>query len=917
MEDVPPNPAPATNLPDPMAAVDDVFTHRANTILHVVPPGVLLNDASLDGGPARAVLFRPPIHGEVDLASNGGLSYHPPTNFIGEDSFQYVITSAGRTSPPASVRILVDRRNPEARPERYSIPAGSHFRLNGPGVLANDSSFEGARLSAEWIPVPIDGLELGSDGSIVFSPPTDFVGQVHLAYQPADEFVVGDPIVVTIDVHEGNLPPQAIEEEYALVPGMMELEVDPASGVLVNDLDPDNDSLRAELVSGPHHGKLELRSDGAFVYRPYTGSPGEDSFQYRCVDGLAASEAATVRIRYSNRPPEAEADTFEMEPAETLELPAPGILDNDSDPDGLQPVARLIQGPAHGELSLRPDGGFRYVPDPGFEGEDGFHYVASDGVAESPSTWVRIHVQPESTKAKPEPAFQPEAKTVPTKDPTLPGESRPAATPVYVEHTRRGTFKRWQNDEAPVKPSLWVVRRGSRLSVSVTLTTIGSGVQFPVDTPLLVRCRLVQGDPEKPMGIVLGGSDGATLSVDKSRYRATQTELTADNTLPDRVDLYDRVTLVWEFKEGSGPWHAVGRSHYRIATVLDEPIGRYRQAAVIYGCESGRGATDEAGFIKGLKQRLVDRSRPAKNAHGKVLGYYENWQTQARTSKALLEGGDGQCGAWGQFLVDTLRAQGITKGEFVLVVPTRQGDGFLVNNWSPVPNWPEGSANLITFTTDTPNAHGPVSEHYPPFDNRGYTWGKQPFRDEPGLPGQSTKNPVGAFNNHVVVKYGSEFFDPSYGAVYTSLHQMSTNAIYAFYTPKREKNRITWTVRTNDGAQGTLRLSRLLEFRSEVRSASVGVPQRDPVVVSAARIGSGPMPRVVICLQLIDPTGNAQLKGRDGVLRATTDERGLATFQGVTVTASGEGLQLEAYPENEELELPRIRGTPFNATVPK
>jgi hypothetical protein len=240
-----------------------------------------------------------------------------------------------------------------------------------------------------------------------------------------------------------------------------------------------------------------------------------------------------------------------------------------------------------------------------------------------------------------------------------------------------------------------------------------------------------------------------------------------------------------------------------------------------------------------------------------------------------------------------------------------------VKNWSRVANWPEGSANLITFTTNTANAHGPVSEHYPPFNPRGYTWGNQAFRDDPGLPGQSTKNPAAAFNNHVVVSYGSEFLDPSYGAVYTSLHQMSTNAIYAFYTPKREKNRITWTVRTNDGAQGTLQLSRLLRFQSEVRSAIAGVPQRDPVVISAAKIGSGPMPRTVICLRLIDPAGNAQLKARDGVMRATTDERGLASFPAVTVTAPGVGLQLEAYPEDEERELPLIRGTPFNATAPK
>ena len=70
-----------------------------------------------------------------------------------------------------------------------------------------------------------------------------------------------------------------------------------------------------------------------------------------------------------------------------LIVAAPGVLSNDWDPDGDYPLsAVLYSGPSHGTLEyFNSNGSFKYVPDPGFTGNDSFQYLANDGIASSPS----------------------------------------------------------------------------------------------------------------------------------------------------------------------------------------------------------------------------------------------------------------------------------------------------------------------------------------------------------------------------------------------------------------------------------------------------------------------------------------------------------------------------------------------------
>jgi VCBS repeat-containing protein len=94
----------------------------------------------------------------------------------------------------------------------------------------------------------------------------------------------------------------------------------------------------------------------------------------------------------NNQPPTATADAYQASQGATLTVTTPGVLGNDSDPDGDAITAVLDTQPTHGTLALNADGSFTYTPTPSFVGNDTFTYRASDGALNSVSTTVTITV---------------------------------------------------------------------------------------------------------------------------------------------------------------------------------------------------------------------------------------------------------------------------------------------------------------------------------------------------------------------------------------------------------------------------------------------------------------------------------------------------------------------------------------------
>ncbi|MET7290409.1 FG-GAP-like repeat-containing protein [Streptomyces sp. NPDC005573] len=104
---------------------------------------------------------------------------------------------------------------------------------------------------------------------------------------------------------------------------------------------------------------------------------------------------ASVLLNTTNRPPTAANESYSHVGADTpLVVGASGVLGNDTDADGDTLTASVVTGPAHGTLTLDPNGSFSYQPAGAYAGSDSFTYKATDGTDDSNVATVTISVSP-------------------------------------------------------------------------------------------------------------------------------------------------------------------------------------------------------------------------------------------------------------------------------------------------------------------------------------------------------------------------------------------------------------------------------------------------------------------------------------------------------------------------------------------
>ena len=126
------------------------------------------------------------------------------------------------------------------------------------------------------------------------------------------------------------------------------------------------------------------------------GTPGSHTLTatYSATSLFAASSGSeSHQVAPPNSPPVANPDGFTTAAGQALGVAAPGVLGNDTDPDGDPLQASVVTDPTSGTLALAADGGFVYTPNPLFTGTDVFTYRAADGRGGESIGTVTITVQ--------------------------------------------------------------------------------------------------------------------------------------------------------------------------------------------------------------------------------------------------------------------------------------------------------------------------------------------------------------------------------------------------------------------------------------------------------------------------------------------------------------------------------------------
>ncbi|MCL4858349.1 MAG: tandem-95 repeat protein [Caldilineaceae bacterium] len=290
-----------SNVPLPSNQAPTVVADTATTTQGVaVTINVLANDSDPDGDALTITSVSKPQFGAA--TTNGQtVTYTPNANFVGNDTFSYVVSDGKGGAATGSVTITVTgpggpNRAPTAANDTATTPAGVAVTID---VLANDSDPDGDALTITIDGPPSHGAATVNNGKVVYTPQAGFTGTDRFTYIVSDGKGGTASATVTITVTGSGNPnraPSAANDSATTTAGVA-VTID----VLANDSDPDGDGLTIASVTPPANGTAVV-DNGRVVYTPNASFVGSDSFTYTITDGKGGSATATVTITVTDQP---------------------------------------------------------------------------------------------------------------------------------------------------------------------------------------------------------------------------------------------------------------------------------------------------------------------------------------------------------------------------------------------------------------------------------------------------------------------------------------------------------------------------------------------------------------------------------------------------------------------------------------
>jgi probable HAF family extracellular repeat protein len=147
------------------------------------------------------------------------------------------------------------------------------------------------------------------------------------------------------------------------------------------------------VTTGSRPGGLNLANAGTLSGTPTNAGVSGFTITATDANNCIGQRDYTLTINPTNLPPTAVGDAFEAAENTTLIVTAPGVLLNDSDPEGTPLQAFVVGVPTHtAGFGLNADGSFVYTPATNFSGLDAFAYQASDGTNDSNLATVFVSI---------------------------------------------------------------------------------------------------------------------------------------------------------------------------------------------------------------------------------------------------------------------------------------------------------------------------------------------------------------------------------------------------------------------------------------------------------------------------------------------------------------------------------------------
>ncbi len=153
----------------------------------------------------------------------------------------------------------------------------------------------------------VDSLftDVDGDGRVDPGDTIQYTLTINNAGTDATNVIVTDQIDSNTTLVGGsiNTSPIAFDDTGYSATGNVRISISAASGVLVNDIDPDTGTNAGLTVSAgatsANGGNVALAADGSFSYNPPAGFTGTDTFTYTVTDASGATGTGTVTFNVS------------------------------------------------------------------------------------------------------------------------------------------------------------------------------------------------------------------------------------------------------------------------------------------------------------------------------------------------------------------------------------------------------------------------------------------------------------------------------------------------------------------------------------------------------------------------------------------------------------------------------------------